>query len=271
MGMGRFFFPAIAIIFLSACIKAYIPFVNEPSHSAIINEGRALYPQMFRQASETEKIGSPSICIDIAESSDMDGKKYSYAEIELRTLLTHEGFVVFKGKCNNAIRISGTILARSGTSSESGSFTVYDALASLKATDMPDGKDISSFSTSTRGFGLEENDAIMGALTNSGREAFKTFKKDIIAYYRLKSVASLEVYGLSTLRDLNDFYLKLKGIRDVKNVWLIDYRGENAYFDVSMQDGGAGNLARGLLETFGTRLKINRPSYTALEAALQKK
>ncbi|MBO4556924.1 MAG: hypothetical protein J5706_09195 [Elusimicrobiales bacterium] len=259
-----------AFFVFSACIKAYIPFVGEPKYEEIIKQGKALYPDLFISPRETEKIGNPSISISLGETSDIGKDPYSFSSKEMASFLSAYGFSL-KQNSNSDIIIKGSVHAAAGAVSGLGSFLDYKAQCNFVAADARTGRQIASFKNTVAGLGLNPKDAAEAALANAGRDAAKNLARDIISYYRMQSVVRLEVYNLPVLQDLNAFYLKLKGIKGVHNVWLIDYRGGNAYFDVSCAYGGAGNLARGLIETYGTDLKINRPSLMKLEAVIQKK
>ena len=259
-----------AFFVFSACIKAYIPFVSEHNHYEIIQQGRAEYPELFHSSSETEKIGSPSVVIAINESSDISEESYSYSAKEITAHLSSSGFLLLNNG-DAEITIKGNIRAVKDSDSGFGGFIDYKAQCDIAAINSATGRHIATFKTFIRGLGLTPQDASEAALSNAGREAAKIISREIISYYRSKSVVRLEVYNLKDLPALNSFYLSLKAIKGVSNAWLIDYRGGNAYFDVSCASGGAGNLARGLIETYGTDLKINRPSLMKLEAVIQKK
>ena len=263
-------FPAFILLMLSACVTAYIPFVNEPGYEEIFGEGKKLYPDMFRKASEAEKIGFPSVYISIDETSDSSLDFFYEAANEISLSFSSSGFKTQKEKNNPGLKIKGSILAEMAADDGFGGFIDYQAKCDLMAEDH-NGNKISAYNGSVRGLGLTADDAASAALANAGREASKHLIGGIISYYRSKSIVRLEIYNLRTLQELHAFYIKLKAIKDVQNAWLLDYRGTNALFDVSVESGGAGNLARALMETFGTDLKINRPSIMELEAAVQLK
>ena len=271
----RLHVPAILLIFFSACIKAYLPFVNEPSREEILNAGRKLYPELFNNPDETEKIGNPSIKFAIDGKDGIGNSAHFYAVEEMFSVLSSYGFstddkkpeIIIKGSVNVFADSSKT----SGGSSGFGSFQNYKAACDIKAEEYSGGKQIAVFKSVIGGLGLSSEEAAEAAMANAGREAGKVLAKGIISHYRSIFVVRLEIYNLQNFKELNDFYIRLKTVKGVKNAWLTDYRGGNAYFDVSCSSGGAGNLARGLMETFGTELKINRSSLMKLEAAAQKK
>lgn len=267
----RIFFPVWIIILLQGCVTAYIPFVNEPGYAEIIAEGQRLYPEMFRKAPETEKIGFPSIYIQVNENTAAGNVPFSEAAKEISAAFMYAGFPSAEDERQADIIVSGSFSASPDSDKGFGGFTDCQTEYRLKAIGAGGGA-LTSVEGTVRGMGLTMDDSYAASLANAGRESSRNLIKKIIAVYRSRSVVHLEIYNLRTLHELHAFYLKLKQIRGVNSAWLLDYRGANAYFDVSMTSGGsAGNLARGLMETFGTSLKMNRPSQMELEAVVQMK
>lgn len=267
----RNFFPLLLVLSFSSCITHYIPLVNEPSYSELSQEGKRLYPDLFRSASETEKIGSPSLNIVFQETTDVRNGFYDNAGKEFSVAVKAAGFSVLDSV--GEINITGRFHAVEDSKSGFGGFIDCKAEYSIKAFYRDNiGKDynlISEFSGNARGLGLNPEDAVIAALENAGREAAKRIIRNITSFYRSRVIVRLEVYNLRNLEELNDFYIKMKTIKGINDAWLLDYRGNNAYFDVSSDS--AGNLARGLMEKFGTRLKISRPDVMELEAVMQTK
>jgi len=267
----RILFPALLAVLLQGCVTAYIPFVSEPGYAEIIAEGVRLYPEMFRKAPETEKIGSPSIYIAVNENTVTGSLSVDAAITEISEAFIQAGFPVAENEKQADMIISGSFSVSADSDKNFGGFTDCQAKYRLEAVDAV-GHTLTSVEGTVRGMGLTVEDSIVASLANAGRESSKNLIRKIISVYRSRSVVYLEIYNLGTLHELHAFYLKLKEIRGVNNVWMLDYRGANAYFDVSVAYGGsAGNLARGLMETFGTSLKMNRPSLMELEAAVQVK
>ena len=269
--------PLLLVLCFSSCIAPYIPLVNEPTYAELLQEGKRKYPDLFRSASETEKIGSPSVNIVFDETSDVRNGAYSNAEKEFSAAFNAAGFSV--SNSGGEIKITGSFHAVEDSKTGFGGFIDCKAGYSIKVfyRENPVNREnirkeyklIEEFSGNARGLGLNPEDAVIASLENAGREAAKQIIKKITIFYRSRMIVRLEVYNLRNLEELNDFYIMLKTIKGINDAWLLDYRGSNAYFDVS--SGSAGNLARGLMEKFGTSLKISRPAAMELEAVMQTK
>lgn len=255
-------------MFFCACNVNHMHFLKNSGQNVFTEKVKIDYPLLFENVSDIQKINNPVIAVSIEETSQITNEMLQFASTELKNKLISIGYTVTADEEKADIVVKGYVFAEFNTDQGYGGFFDYKAKADFKVVDKT-GAHIAEYKNSVRGMALTHPEAAEASLSNCGKYAAKELSSQIISYYRQKYIVRLELYNIFNINVLADFKEKLKNIDGIKDCWITDYSNNYAYIDVYVLSGSSYDLSQWLMQTFGMKIRINRPNSMCLKAGLQ--
>jgi len=218
----------------------------------------------LKGVTDVYRLGNPVLGVSIKGE---DAAIAGYASEKLKDILRDSGYIIPDGAEKPALKIEGLIKLSPFPLKDGSGMIRYRASLHLKAVS-PDGKNAGELDSTMPGIDTGDEGAAEAAAANAVRTSADDIGEMIKEELRSRNMVRLQVYNVKNLTELYDFMKKLRAIKGVRAAWTLDYNCITAYVDVAMSKGRSADLARGLIEAFGVKLKVNRSAANELEVAI---